>query len=47
MVIGLLLGGLHGEAAIPPRWAAAHVAHARAKELLASLDARDGSISEL
>jgi len=42
MVIGLLLGALHGDAAVPPRWAAAHTAHARARELLAILDARGG-----
>lgn len=42
MVIGLLLGALHGDAAVPPRWAAAHAAHARARELLAILDARGG-----
>ena len=42
MVIGLLLGALHGEAAVPPRWAAAHAAHGRARELLGLLEARGG-----
>jgi ADP-ribosylglycohydrolase len=40
MVIGLLLGAVHGDAAVPPRWAAAHAAHPRARELLAALEAR-------
>ena len=42
MVIGLLLGALHGEAAVPPRWVAAHAAHGRARELLGLLEARGG-----
>jgi hypothetical protein len=33
MVIGLLLGAVHGDAAVPPRWAAAHVAHAHSPRM--------------
>ena len=40
VVIGLLLGAVHGDAAVPPRWAAAHRAHERARQLLARLEAR-------
>jgi ADP-ribosylglycohydrolase len=42
MVVGLLLGALHGDAAVPPRWAAAHAAHARAVQLLSALEQRAG-----
>ena len=47
MVIGLLLRSLHGDAAVPPRWAAAHNAHAHARELLARLEARGEQGGEL
>ena len=40
MVIGLLLGGLHGETALPQRWTTAHNSYKHANSLLTILEQR-------